>query len=66
MIERLIFWNLGALKYFTNHAAQTPHFTHERTEDMKSFDFLKVKDLWGYDSSRNIFDCKIRKQTQTY
>ena len=57
---------VGLQRVGTRQKLYHAHFTHERTEDMKSFDFLKVKDLWGYDSSGNIFDCKIRKQIQTY
>ena len=30
--DRLIFQNLGALKNFTNHAAQTPQFTHKKVK----------------------------------
>lgn len=32
MIESLVFQHLGALKNFTNHTAQTPHFTHKAAE----------------------------------
>lgn len=29
MLESLLFQNLGALKNFTNHAAQTSHLKHK-------------------------------------